>query len=61
MPTLTGERGMTGERPTDAGHEAVGQALLVTVAGAGALTAASLGLMVLGGLERLLAVWSALT
>ena len=52
---------MTGERRTDAGHDAVGQALLVTVAGAGALTAASLGLMVLGDLERLLAVWSALT
>ncbi len=45
----------------EAGHEAVGQALLITAVGAGALGAAGLGLLVIGNLEYLVTTWNALT
>lgn len=46
--------------PKDAGHEAVGQALLIAAVGGGALSAAALGLLIIGNLEYLLATWTAL-
>lgn len=47
--------------PNDAGHEAVGQALLIAAVGAGALGAAGLGLLIIGHLEVLVATWRSLT
>jgi hypothetical protein len=43
----------------DAGHEAVGQALLIAVVGCGALGAAALGSLIIGNLEYLIATWNA--
>ena len=45
----------------DAGHEAVGQALLIAAVGAGALSSAALGLLIIGNLEYLVTTWAALT
>ncbi len=50
----------TARKFEDAGHEAVGQALLITAVGAGALTAAGLGRLVIGHLETFLSTLTAL-
>jgi hypothetical protein len=44
----------------DVGHEAVGQALLITAVGAGALGVAALGQLVIGNLESLMNTLTAL-
>ena len=45
----------------DDGHEAVGQALLLSAIGAGALAAAALGSMIIGNLEMFVGTLTALT
>lgn len=50
----------TARKLGDAGHEAVGQALLITAVGAGALTAAALGRLAIGHLESFLNTLTAL-
>ncbi|MDP9825539.1 hypothetical protein [Kineosporia succinea] len=50
---LEGEARLPGDAgfPEDAGHEAVGQALLIAAVSAGALTAVALGLSVVDNLQ----------